>query len=280
MKILSWTEGEPDMKATFKLRRDTSANWSDKNPVLAAGEPAVETDTDKVKVGDGFTPWNTLPFLTGVNGASAYEVAVANGFVGDEAAWLASLVGADGAPGPAGPAGETYPLSAYGLFSASFPIEAASGDSNHGPSWCTRLYVPKNKAITAIGAFVTIPGSAGTGYNGFGVYDDAGNFVDSTPDDDTLWQADHNWSFKALASPIAAQGADRFVRIVSVCSGTDPWVAYWTHGGMDKIIQGGYGISNHRRGIAEITNFSSSFPSTINLSDGNVFNYLPLIVLA
>src|SRR5678815_5882413 len=95
MKILSWTEGEPDMKATFKLRRDTSANWSDKNPVLAAGEPAVETDTDKVKVGDGFTPWNTLPFLTGVNGASAYEVAVANGFVGDEAAWLASLVGAD-----------------------------------------------------------------------------------------------------------------------------------------------------------------------------------------
>lgn len=35
----------------------------------------------------------------GPAGASAYEVAVANGFVGDEAAWLASLVGADGADG-------------------------------------------------------------------------------------------------------------------------------------------------------------------------------------
>jgi len=36
----------------------------------------------------------------GMDGASAYEIAVANGFVGDEAAWLASLVG------PQGPQGE------------------------------------------------------------------------------------------------------------------------------------------------------------------------------
>jgi hypothetical protein len=35
-------------------------------------------------------------------GASAYEVAVNEGFVGDESAWLASLVGADGADGPTG----------------------------------------------------------------------------------------------------------------------------------------------------------------------------------
>ena len=38
----------------------------------------------------------------GADGLSAYEVAVANGFVGNEAAWLASLVGADGAPGANG----------------------------------------------------------------------------------------------------------------------------------------------------------------------------------
>jgi hypothetical protein len=41
----------------------------------------------------------------GVDGASAYEVAVANGFVGTEAQWLASLVGATGAAGAAGAAG-------------------------------------------------------------------------------------------------------------------------------------------------------------------------------
>lgn len=35
----------------------------------------------------------------GDDGSSAYEIAVTNGFVGDEADWLASLVGADGADG-------------------------------------------------------------------------------------------------------------------------------------------------------------------------------------
>lgn len=46
----------------------------------------------------------------GQDGASAYELAVANGFVGNEAAWLASLVGAQGDAGPqgdTGPAGTT-----------------------------------------------------------------------------------------------------------------------------------------------------------------------------
>ena len=38
----------------------------------------------------------------GDDGLSAYEVAVDNGFVGDEAEWLASLVGAQGVQGPAG----------------------------------------------------------------------------------------------------------------------------------------------------------------------------------
>ena len=36
----------------------------------------------------------------GDEGLSAYEVAVANGFVGTEAAWLASLVGEQGPEGP------------------------------------------------------------------------------------------------------------------------------------------------------------------------------------
>lgn len=36
---------------------------------------------------------------TGKDGLSAYEVAVKNGFVGSESAWLLSLKGKDGAPG-------------------------------------------------------------------------------------------------------------------------------------------------------------------------------------
>jgi len=41
----------------------------------------------------------------GPPGASAYEIAVAAGFVGDQAAWLASLQGGDGEQGPQGPTG-------------------------------------------------------------------------------------------------------------------------------------------------------------------------------
>lgn len=42
----------------------------------------------------------------GTNGKSAYEVAVANGYSGTQAQWLASLKGADGAPGKDGSAGK------------------------------------------------------------------------------------------------------------------------------------------------------------------------------
>lgn len=41
----------------------------------------------------------------GIDGASAYEVAVRNGFVGDEEAWLASLKGAKGDKGDEGKQG-------------------------------------------------------------------------------------------------------------------------------------------------------------------------------
>jgi hypothetical protein len=50
-------------------------------------------DTNVVKVGNGSTPWNSLP---SIDGKSAYEIAVSNGFVGTESAWLLSLVGAPG----------------------------------------------------------------------------------------------------------------------------------------------------------------------------------------
>ena len=39
---------------------------------------------------------------SGTPGASAYDIAVANGFVGTEAQWLASLVGSPGSPGSPG----------------------------------------------------------------------------------------------------------------------------------------------------------------------------------
>lgn len=46
----------------IKLRRDTAANWTTDNPVLAEGETGWETDTRRVKLGDGTTAWTDLPY--------------------------------------------------------------------------------------------------------------------------------------------------------------------------------------------------------------------------
>lgn len=48
--------------AQIRLRRDQSANWTSVNPVLAAGEAGFELDTRLLKIGDGVTAWNNLPY--------------------------------------------------------------------------------------------------------------------------------------------------------------------------------------------------------------------------
>lgn len=49
-------------------RRDTETNWSTANPILEAGEFGYNTTNKKLKIGDGVTPWNTLPYITSSNG--------------------------------------------------------------------------------------------------------------------------------------------------------------------------------------------------------------------
>jgi hypothetical protein len=50
------------MTTRIQIRRDTSIAWETNNPVLALGEPGLETDTFIVKYGDGSTAWNSLPY--------------------------------------------------------------------------------------------------------------------------------------------------------------------------------------------------------------------------
>jgi len=50
------------MANRIQIRRDSSTNWSNINPVLAEGELGYETDTHKLKVGDGQTHWLDLPY--------------------------------------------------------------------------------------------------------------------------------------------------------------------------------------------------------------------------
>lgn len=54
----------------IKLRRDTSANFASVNPVLGIGEPAYETDTKKLKIGDGTTAYTQLEYFSAGGGGS------------------------------------------------------------------------------------------------------------------------------------------------------------------------------------------------------------------
>lgn len=52
------------MAVNILLRRGTAAEWTASNPILLEGEVGVETDSKKLKVGDGLTVWASLPYIT------------------------------------------------------------------------------------------------------------------------------------------------------------------------------------------------------------------------
>lgn len=54
--------------STLQLKRGTSARLAMVNPILAKGEPCFVYDTNKLKIGDGATPWNELPYIEGASG--------------------------------------------------------------------------------------------------------------------------------------------------------------------------------------------------------------------
>ena len=57
-------------KTIFKLRRGTEAEWEEKNPVLALGEPGFAYDIYGLKIGDGEHHWTELGYM----GASQEQI--------------------------------------------------------------------------------------------------------------------------------------------------------------------------------------------------------------
>lgn len=61
-------------QTVIKLRRGTAAQWTTANPVLAAGEMGIETDTNKSKYGDGTTAWSSLSYsVASASGSATVE---------------------------------------------------------------------------------------------------------------------------------------------------------------------------------------------------------------
>ena len=59
-------------KATFQLRRGSAEVWKMNNPILKRGEPGFVIDENKLKIGDGVTPWNDLKYIDNVADLSEY----------------------------------------------------------------------------------------------------------------------------------------------------------------------------------------------------------------
>ena len=88
----------PTVKLQF--RRDTTANWTLNNPILADGELVIDTTLNQFKIGNGSSHWIDLPY-GGLHGSKGPRGPLGLPIAGDT--------------GPAGPQGVTGPRGTQGL---------------------------------------------------------------------------------------------------------------------------------------------------------------------
>lgn len=70
----------------IQVRRGTASQWTSANPTLASGEWGFETDTGKVKIGNGSLAWNSLDYtgagdITGVTAGTGLSGGGSSGSV-------------------------------------------------------------------------------------------------------------------------------------------------------------------------------------------------------
>ena len=116
-----------------------------------AGAGALKGDKGDPFTYNDFTPEQLLALKgeNGIDGKSAYQLAVEQGFVGTEAEWIASLKGETGPIGPQGIQGKTGPQGQKGETGAIGPqgIQGPKGDN----------YQITDADYAAIAGMVTVP---------------------------------------------------------------------------------------------------------------------------
>ena len=115
------------------------------NATFSSSEQKVENVTfssNEMKISADYAKFQKVT-ERGIDGLSAYEIAVENGFVGSETEWLASLQGAPGPVGPEGKQGQQGPAGPQGV--QGIPgTKGESGDKvDTGPAGPTGPQGPK-----------------------------------------------------------------------------------------------------------------------------------------
>lgn len=137
---------------TYQINTPESANTLTPPGVNLANEVSVQQiQTTQVLVanipgglatldhdGDVTDAFGNKVVASGPAGQSAYDIAVANGYVGTETEWLASLQGANGAPGADGAAGQS-----------AYQEAVANGFVGTETEWLASLQGPQGPAATS-----------------------------------------------------------------------------------------------------------------------------------
>ncbi len=146
------------MAVQIQLRGGTLAEWTSANPVIAAREMVLETDTDKFKIGNGVDNYLDLPYgglvgpqgetgATGPQGEQGFDIYVSDTApTSGETTWFDSTSGTvyvkyDGAwvavsgpSGPVGPKGDTGDTGSTGAQGASGVVSVTAPITNSGTS--------------------------------------------------------------------------------------------------------------------------------------------------
>ena len=170
------------MSVIIQVRRDTAANFTTANLILAQGESALELDTGKTKTGNGVLTWINLPYDTSGSGGSG----ITDGDKGD------ITVTGSGATWTIDPDVVTYakiqPVSANSVLANN---TAATGDVVEVPLAVNQLFgrgSSGNISPILLGTTMSITGTtldananalSGGGYR-------IGNSVPPTTDDDVV----------------------------------------------------------------------------------------------
>ena len=107
-------------------RRKSASDWQNSEEILLAGELGVESDTGKVKVGDGTNRFSSLQYLTGPKGEQGET-------------------GPRGNPGPQGPRGNTGPPGPRGATGERGPEGNTGPRGERGPQGQTGETGPRGE---------------------------------------------------------------------------------------------------------------------------------------
>ena len=140
----------------IKLRRDTSANFTSANPILGQGEPAYETDTKKLKIGDGTTAYTQLEYFSAGGGSTDITATLdelgneVNGLSGRVTAAEADIMKKEDKLTPVAPLYKTE-KSQSTLKGFSFTPDNTGIYSTTGWGTCVTTYNDKNMSFAESG---------------------------------------------------------------------------------------------------------------------------------